>query len=79
MDNERNKNYTPLLPYDITFAENFKMYDSFCYTNNRDKTAPKLHLKESGNIVKYYTEITNSKAFKVGVDTPEKPSNKYKN
>ncbi len=78
MDKNTDKNFTPLLPYDITFAENFEMYDSFGYINNRDKTAPILHLKESGNLVKYYSQGKSEKIFKIGIDKPEKTSNKYK-
>ncbi len=61
----------PLLPYDVTVAENFKMYDSFSYENNRDATSPMLHTLETGNVIKYYCCSMDEKDFRIGIDTPK--------
>ena len=71
MDKATEKKMAPLLPYDVTVAENFRMYDSFAYENNRDKTSPMVHEKETGNILKYYTCTVSEDMFRVGIDTPK--------
>ena len=71
MDKTEGKKTAPLLPYDVTVAENFKMYDSFSYENNRDLTSPMLHTMETGNVLKYYTCDISDDSFRIGVDTPK--------
>ena len=71
MEKNKEKKMAPILPYDVTVAENFKMYDSFAYENNRDETAPMLHTMETGNLLKYYTCNVTDENFRVGVDTPK--------
>jgi hypothetical protein len=71
MEKANEKKMTPILPYDVTVAENFKMYDSFAYENDRDRTSPMLHTMETGNILKYYTCNVSDEDFRVGVDTPK--------
>lgn len=50
-----SKEYTPILPYDITSGESFVMYDNMTYHKdyalcNKDT----IHM-ESGNVYKYST------------------------
>ncbi len=71
MTKEAERKTAPLLPYDVTVAENFKMYDSFAYENNRDKTSPMLHTRETGNVLKYYTCTMSDENFRIGIDTPK--------
>lgn len=71
MEKSAEKKMAPLLPYDVTAAENFKMYDSFAYVNNRDKTAPMVHKLETGNVLKYYTCNISEEDFRIGLDTPK--------
>ncbi len=70
-ENKKEKKLAPMLPYDVTVAENFRMYDSFPYENNRDKTTPMLHTAETGNIIKYYTCNVSETNFRIGVDIPK--------
>ncbi len=72
------KKFAPILPYDVTVAENFNIYDSFDYENNRDQTAPMLHTLETGNVVKYYTCKLTEDDFRIGIDDPEKFKQKHK-
>ena len=71
MNKATEKKMAPLLPYDVTVAENFKMYDSFAYVNNRDRTSPMLHTMETGNVLKYYTCSISDDDFRIGIDTPK--------
>ena len=71
MSNVSEKKMTPLLPYDVTFAEDFKMYDNFAYENDRDRTTPMLHSRETGNVLKYYTCAIDKDSFRIGIDTPK--------
>ncbi len=71
MENKKERKTAPMLPYDVTVAENFRMYDSFPYENNRDKTAPMLCISETGNVLKYYTCNVSEDSFRIGLDTPK--------
>ncbi len=71
MSNISERKMAPLLPYDVTVAENFKMYDSFAYENNRDKTSPMLHELETGKVLKYYTCTVSDDNFRIGIDKPK--------
>lgn len=51
---EKEKSYTPLLPYDATYGEYFSTYDNVCYVCNRDVCHNNIGMN-SGNIVKYYS------------------------
>lgn len=48
------KNYTPLLPFDSTVAENFVIYYPVPYVRDIALIPPEKIAMESGNVVKYY-------------------------
>ncbi len=48
------KNYTPLLPFDSTVAENFIIYYPVPYIRDINLIPPEKIAMESGNVVKYY-------------------------
>lgn len=54
MDSSKEKKYTPLLPYDAYFGENFTTYETMTYHCNRDACYPNIK-KNTENIVKYYS------------------------
>lgn len=48
------KDYTPLLPFDSTVAENFVIYYPVPYIRDVNLIPPEKIAMESGNVVKYY-------------------------
>lgn len=48
------KDYTPLLPFDSTVAENFVIYYPVPYARDITLIPPEKIAMESGNVVKYY-------------------------
>ena len=55
MSNEtEEKKYTPLLPYDANYGENFTTYQTMTYHCDRDACYPYVGT-ETGNLVKYYS------------------------
>ena len=55
MDNEKNeKKFSPLLPYDGNYGENFTTYQDMTYHCDRDACYPYVG-SDSGNMVKYYS------------------------
>lgn len=54
-----NKNdYTPLLPFDSTVAENFVIYYPTAYVRDINLIPPEKIAMESGNVIKYYRCIS---------------------
>ena len=51
---KENKKYTPILPFDITFGENFITYDNQVYHQDLEYITPDKVKMESGNVIKYY-------------------------
>lgn len=47
------KKYTPLLPYDGLYGENFTTYQTMAYHCDRDACHPFVGV-DTGNMVKYY-------------------------
>ncbi|MBE5950011.1 MAG: hypothetical protein E7260_00305 [Lachnospiraceae bacterium] len=55
MNNEsEEKKYTPLLPYDGNYGENFTTYQTMVYHCDRDACYPYVGT-DSGNMIKYYS------------------------
>lgn len=48
------QNYTPLLPFDSTVAENFVIYYPTAYVRDINLIPPEKIAMESGNLIKYY-------------------------
>ena len=48
------KDYTPLLPFDATVAENFVIYYPVPYVRDITLIPPEKIAMESGNVIKYY-------------------------
>lgn len=48
------KEYTPILPYDITFGENFPLYLNTKYKRDITICGEGTVRMESGNLYKYY-------------------------
>ncbi len=48
------QNYTPLLPFDSTVAENFVIYYPTPYVRDINLIPPEKIAMESGNLIKYY-------------------------
>ena len=48
------KEYTPLLPFDSTAAENFVIYYPVPYVRDIALIPPEKIAMESGNVIKYY-------------------------
>lgn len=46
---------TPILPYDITFAEDFSMYQRMTYQQDKDLCGMDSIRIISGNLYKYYS------------------------
>lgn len=46
--------YTPLLPFDSTVAENFVIYYPTAYVRDINLIPPEKIAMESGNVIKYY-------------------------
>ncbi|WP_066714272.1 hypothetical protein [Clostridium sp. Marseille-P299] len=67
MDLTDSKDYTPILPYDITLGESFVIYDNTTYQRDHDLCNKETIHMESGNIVKYST-CNITKATKIGGD-----------
>lgn len=59
------KTYTPLLPYDESFGENFTIYYPVAYSHNINLIPPEKIAMESGNVIKYY-RCTNQEPILVG-------------
>lgn len=49
-----NKNYAPILPFDITAGENFLIYDNVIYVQDKALCGENCIQRQSGNILKYY-------------------------
>ena len=47
-------NYTPLLPFDGTIAENFVIYYPTPYVRDINLIPPEKIAMESGNVIKHY-------------------------
>lgn len=65
MENTKLTPYEPLLPYDITYGEAYRLYDNMAYACdpifcNKDA----VHMV-SGNIIKFY-EYLPSEPLKIG-------------
>ena len=55
VDNENNeKKFAPLLPYDANYGENFTTYQTMTYHCDRDACYPYVG-NDSGNMIKYYS------------------------
>ncbi|MCH5273727.1 MAG: hypothetical protein J1E35_08635 [Lachnospiraceae bacterium] len=55
-------NYTPLLPFDSTLADNFVIYYPTAYVRDISLIPPEKIAMESGNLIKYYRcNITDPK------------------
>ena len=58
MNNQTNKPYHPILPFDITFGERHQIYETFAYV--RDIVLCEYENKQyKGNVIKYYLYSLN--------------------
>lgn len=64
---EEEKKYTPLSPFDITYGEEFKLYDNMTYVCDSDRCNAGMIRMESGNVCKYY-RVKDDKPVKIGGD-----------
>ena len=56
MDHDKNeKKFTPLLPYDANYGENFTTYQTMTYHCDRDACYPYVGGADSGNMVKFFS------------------------
>lgn len=54
--NQKKEEYIPILPYDITYGENYRVYDSVIYSQDKDLCGGEDSVRlQSGNVYKYYT------------------------
>jgi hypothetical protein len=60
----------PILPFDVTFGENFTLYKEMKYIQDRDLSEKVGIRKESGNVCKYYTTI-EAEPIKIGENQPD--------
>ncbi len=65
MGNEDNKNFTPILPFDVTQGEHYYIYDHVTYTVDPAYCNKEAIRMESGNVYKYYRCAT-SEPFLIG-------------
>lgn len=61
------KEYNPLLPYDITFGETLRLYDNMTYKRDMALCNADTVRIESGNVYKYYACL-NKEPYKIGGD-----------
>ncbi len=51
----KKEEYTPILPYDITYGENHRLYDNMKYSQDKDLCGGKDSIcMSSGKVCKYY-------------------------
>ena len=68
MNNEpEKKKYTPLLPYDANYGENFTTYQTMKYHCDRDACYPYVGT-DSGNMIKYYSYQIGETPIQIGSD-----------
>ena len=68
MNNEsEEKKYTPLLPYDANYGENFTTYQTMTYHCDRDACYPYVGA-DSGNMIKYYSYQIKETPMQIGSD-----------
>ncbi|MDD5935668.1 MAG: hypothetical protein PUC65_08940 [Clostridiales bacterium] len=54
--NHTTEPYSPILPYDVTYGENFKIYDNTKYVQDKALCGGEDSIRMiSGNVYKYYT------------------------
>lgn len=61
------KRYTPLLPFNDLIQDGFIIYDNTTYNRDIDLTDDAIKVKNSPNIVKYFT-VKSEQAIKIGGD-----------
>ena len=67
MASSDSKEYTPILPYDVTLGEHFNIYDNSTYHKDINLCNKETIHKESGNVLKYFScKITEP--YKIGGD-----------
>ncbi len=66
-DNKEPKKLTPILPYDFTSSERFKMYDNAAYVANRDALNEYREI-ESEHMIKGYRCDMNKVPLKIFAD-----------
>lgn len=62
-----SKEYTPILPYDVTLGEHFDMYDHKTYHKDNNMCNQDTVHKMSGNVVKHFS-CKIAKPCKIGGD-----------
>lgn len=62
---QKDKPYSPILPYDITYGENYHIYNEMKYQQDKSLCPEDSIRMTSGNVYKYYAQ-TPSDAYKVG-------------
>lgn len=62
-----NRQFSPLLPYDVTFGETLDMYDKMKYIRNVDVCNSAAIAMETGNVCKFF-RCKSSNPIKLGGD-----------
>lgn len=65
-----NDKTLPILPFDITYGENFTIYKQMKYKQDRDLSEKVGIRKESGNVYKYFN-AKESEPIIIGENEPD--------
>lgn len=65
MENTKSAKYAPMLPYDITYGESFRLYNAMVYVCDPVLCNKEMVHMESGNIIKFY-ECIPKEPLKIG-------------
>ncbi len=67
MDHNDKLSFTPILPFDVTYGEQFAMYDHQAYIKNNEMCNQNTVKLESGNVTRFY-RCSMQQPVKIGGD-----------